>query len=56
MKLKVHEILAEYNVTAKQISRDQNIPYTTIQSVLKRPVSKWTVGTLTAIATELDLG
>lgn len=56
VKLKVHEILAEYNVTAKQISRDQNIPYTTIQSAFKRPVSKWTVGTLTAVAIELDLG
>lgn len=54
--MKVQELLTEHNLSVKDISKDQDIPYTTLQSAVKRPVKSWSVAVLQAIAKELNMG
>lgn len=54
--LKITNVLLEHDLTTKQVAKHQHIPYTTLKSTFDRPLDKWTVGTLRAVAEELNMG
>lgn len=49
----VKELLAENNLTIKEISKKSSISETTLSSAFKRPVETWSVRTLKALAHSL---